>query len=69
MGYNKDRWAFTDNKREQMMADNEARGKIKPIPKKISNRKEQLEQQMNIQRFKLIEDYSMDEAEQIEENF
>ena len=35
----------------------------------MANRKEQLEQQMNIQRFKLIEDYSMDEAEQIEENF
>ena len=52
-----------------MMADNEARGKMKPIPKKMANRKEQLEQQMNIQRFKLIEDYSMDEAEQIEENF
>ena len=46
-----------------MMGENNNKVRIKGNPKKPNNRKEQLEQQMNnIQRFKLIEDYSMEEA-------
>ena len=70
MNYNeekeKEKEAFIDHKRKEMMGENSSKVKIKENPKKSNNRKEQLEEQMNnIQRFKLIEDYSMEEAEEI----